>query len=167
MVEDPYDDMSNVEVAIAIATRKERLKIPTDCDPRLQFIMKGKIRIEDEIEAKLGFAECFKEDPNERPDFSKILAWLDDERSSDNIMTEPLAQRVDYSSYPDLGEEFSHRMHPNYPDINDVMQEKKLTQREMITMDIEDGSSTGTMDRYDTSYPEFSEIVKNRNLLES
>eukprot|EP01117_Protostelium_nocturnum_P019044 TRINITY_DN8135_c0_g1_i2.p1 TRINITY_DN8135_c0_g1~~TRINITY_DN8135_c0_g1_i2.p1 ORF type:complete len:220 (+),score=68.57 TRINITY_DN8135_c0_g1_i2:44-661(+) len=59
--EEPFGDSTPIEAALRVTSKKERLKIPVSCPPKLEKLMK----------------ECWKEEAEDRPDFSQICLFLD------------------------------------------------------------------------------------------
>eukprot|EP01117_Protostelium_nocturnum_P016233 TRINITY_DN6379_c0_g1_i2.p1 TRINITY_DN6379_c0_g1~~TRINITY_DN6379_c0_g1_i2.p1 ORF type:complete len:812 (-),score=256.47 TRINITY_DN6379_c0_g1_i2:21-2456(-) len=77
-VQDPFAKKSPVEAAIAITTKGERLTIPKGTDPLLEKLMN----------------QCWKLNPEDRPDFGQICTFLDSKEKG--ITFESIPQTEDF-----------------------------------------------------------------------
>ncbi|PRP87134.1 hypothetical protein PROFUN_01396 [Planoprotostelium fungivorum] len=59
-VEEPWSQKSGLEAAICVATREERMPIPSSCEPAISALI----------------TQCWSHDPEKRPDFKEITQYL-------------------------------------------------------------------------------------------
>eukprot|EP01117_Protostelium_nocturnum_P014323 TRINITY_DN5446_c0_g2_i3.p1 TRINITY_DN5446_c0_g2~~TRINITY_DN5446_c0_g2_i3.p1 ORF type:complete len:1553 (+),score=475.01 TRINITY_DN5446_c0_g2_i3:123-4781(+) len=156
VVEDPYDDMTNVEAAIAVTTKKLRLAIPSSCNKRLQEVI----------------TDCFEEDPNKRPDFAAILLHLGVEKSIEDPIEELPSEdgRPSSPRYPEFSGLVNQQQQSDVPEteVDIEMNEPIYPQLSHI---IEGKDANQVMEKTEwnkvnePSYPEFSQVFKDKNLM--